>query len=264
MFTEIFIKSMKQSLILWISAAIITFLAGFIQNRTSNTYPTSGTIGIDGQKVSYLLKKVLREKSGYVLMLWTDVIHLEGIVKWRRIDENREWHIDTMKYADGNLTATIPSQDALTEIEYTVALKSNHKEFYLPKNEPGRILFLEPVPLSITIHYYLTLFLGLLLAMRAGLEILNDKPRLRLYSIFTIICFFACAMIFAPVQKAYEMGAIGKKIPPMAKLFEGWLIALVIVWIVNLVLISYSKNPRRWVLTFSILTLLLFFSQNFV
>lgn len=255
---------MKQSLILWIAAATITFLVGFIQNRTSATYPTSGTIGIEGQEVFYHFKKIFKDKNDYVLSLRTNVENLKGIIRWRRRNENQAWQFDTLKYSNGNLSVSIPKQEALTEIEYHILLIYNNKEYFLADNGIEKLLFLGPAPLSIDIHYYLTLFIGILLAMRAGLEYFNIKPRLRLYSIFTLISFFSCAMIFAPVKKAYEIGAIGKSVPPIDKIFEGWLLALVIIWILNLILVSYTKYPRKWVLIFSILTLITFYSQNFL
>lgn len=254
---------MKKSLILWIAAAIITFLIGFIQNRTSSEYPISGTIGIEGREVSYHFKKVHREKNDYVLLIRTDLENLKGIIKWRRRDENQAWQTDTMKFSSGNLSVTIPKQEALSEIEYLIYLNYKNQKYFLPKNRTEKILFLGAVPLSINVHYYLTLAVGILLAIRSGLEYFNNKPRLRLYSIFTLISFFSCAMIFAPIKKAYEMGAIGKSVPPINKIFEGWLQALIIIWIMNLILVSYAKLPRKWVLIFSILTVLIFFSQNF-
>jgi hypothetical protein len=254
---------MKQSFILWTSAVIITFLISFFQNRTSPEYPISGTFVVDGQKVSYHLKKVHRDKGDYILMLRTDVKDLEGIVTWRKYTDKQIWNVETMKYSDGSLIVTIPMQDALSKIEYRISLSYINQKYILPKNHPGNILFLGPVPTSIAINYYLTLFIGLLLAIRAGLDFFNNKARLRLYSIFTLISFFSCAMIFAPVKKAYEMGAIGSTVPPISKLFEVWLIAVVIIWIFNLILVSYSRIPKKWVLISSIITMLLFFSQNF-
>ena len=124
-------------------------------------------------------------------------------------------------------------------------------------------MFLGPVPLSIDIPLLLNVICWNPTGYKSGLETLNNKPRLRLYSIFTLISFFSCAMIFAPVKKAYEMGAIGISIPPIGKLFELWLTLLVLIWVLNLVLVSYSRNPRKWVLAFSVLTLIVFYSQNF-
>ena len=254
---------MKQSLILWISAAVITFLAGYIQNRTSPTYPISGTIGIDGKRVSYHLKKICSNNLDYLMIIRSDIENLKGVIKWRVLDEKQAWQIDTLKYSESNLLAKIPRQPALTEVEYTLQLIHNSKEYFLPKKEINRIKFLGMVPLSIDIHFYLTLFMGFLLAIRTGLEFFSEKPRLRLYSIFTLISFFSCAMIFAPVKKAYEMGVIGKTVPPIGELFDGWLITLVLIWILNLILVSYTKNSKTWVITFSVLTLVIFYSQNF-
>jgi hypothetical protein len=254
---------MKQSLLLWISAAIITFLAGYIQNRTSPTYPVSGTIGIDGEKVSFHFQKSFSNNVDYLIIIRSDVENLKGVIKWRVLDKNQTWQIDTVNISEGNLLAKFPKQPALSEIEYLVILNHKNKEYFLPKNGVEKIKFLGPVPLTIDIHYYLTLFIGLLLAIRAGLEFFNEKPRIRLYSLFTLISFFSCAMIFAPVKKAYEMGAIGKTIPPIGELFDGWLITLVLIWILNLILVSYTKIPKTWVITFSILTLVIFYSQNF-
>jgi hypothetical protein len=255
---------MKQSIILWAAAAIITFLAGFIQNRTSSEYPVSGTIGIEGREVSFHFRKVFRDKGDYVLLIRTDIENLKGIIKWRRRNENQAWQTDTLKYSNGNLSAAIPNQEALSEIEYRIFLNYNNREYFLPEYGIESVLFLGPVPLSINIHFYLTLFVGILLAIRAGLEYFNHKPRLRLYSIFALISFFSCAMIFAPVKKVYEMGAIGKSVPPINKIFEGWLLALIVIWIINLILVSYTKHPKKWVLIFSILTILIFLSQNFI
>jgi hypothetical protein len=168
-----------------------------------------------------------------------------------------------LKISEGNLLAKLPKQPALSEIEYFVILNHKNKEYFLPTKEINRIKFLGMVPPTIDLHFYLTLFIGLLLAIRAGLEFFNEKPRLRLYSIFTLISFFSCAMIFAPVKKAYEMGVIGKSVPPIGELFEGWLVALVLIWILNLILVSYTKISKIWLITFSVLTLVIFYSQNF-
>ena len=254
---------MKQSFILWIVAVIITFLIGFIQNRTSPEYPISGTIGIEGQKVSYLFKRIHRDKTDYEILLRTDNKELNGIVKWKVEKEAGNWNIDTMQYYNEILSAAIPRQNALTEVDYKIVLSHKGKVYFLPKNEVVKVKFLGPVPASIVIHYFLTLFVGILLAVRAGLEIFKNKPKLRLYSIFTLISFFSCAMIFAPVKKAYELGVIGRAVPPIGEIFEAWLILLVIIWVMNLILISYTKNSKMWVIIFSALTILIFFSQNF-
>jgi hypothetical protein len=256
-------QTMKNSIILWISAAIITFLIGFIQNRTATTYPTSGIIGIQSQKVSYHFIKIHRDSSNYSILIRSDLNDLSGILLWRHINGNEVWNSDTLKLIGESLSASIPKQEPQSYIEYRVILVHKGKEYYLPNNRNEKILFLGRVPTSIVIHYYLTLFFGLLLAIRSGLEFFNHKPRLKLHSIFAAISFFACAMIFAPVFKAYELGAIGKYVPPLKSLFDPVLVSFVVIWITAIVLISYIKYPKRWILGCSTLTIIIFIAQNF-
>lgn len=254
---------MKQSLILWISAAMLTFLIGFLQSRTSDSYPISGTIGIEGQKVSYHFNKIQSSKDDFKIMIRTDLTDLAGIVTWRKVNHPSSWEIDTLNFKNGVLTTSIPRQEPLTKLEYKVILYHNSNEYMIPTTEKEEILFLGAVPAPISIHYYLTLFVGLLLSIRAGFETFNEKPRLRLYSIFTLISFISCALIFAPVKTAYELGAINKSVPPITELFAGWLILLVIIWIINLIQVSFTKSAKTWVIVFFILSILIFIGQNF-
>ena len=96
---------MKQSFILWISAAIITFLIGFVQSRTSSYYPISGTFGIEGQKVSYHLKKIHNSNEDFKLVIRTDREDLRGAALWRIDNSQAEWQIDSMQFVDESLTA---------------------------------------------------------------------------------------------------------------------------------------------------------------
>ncbi len=253
---------MKQSFILWISAAIITFLIGFVQSRTSSYYPISGTFGIEGQKVSYHLKKIHNSNEDFKLIIRTDRKDLRGVALWRIDNSQSEWQIDSMQFVDESLTAVIPKQNPLTKVEYKIIISHNNKEFFIPATQAVEVLLLGKVPFTISLHYYLTLFLGLLLAIRTGLESFNNRARLRLYSIFTVISFFSCALIFAPVKKAYEMGIIGKSVPPISDIFEVWLLLLVFLWIAAIVIISYAQRKKIYALSFSIISIIIFLSQN--
>lgn len=248
---------MRQRLVLWISALIITFIIIFIQNRISPTYPSSGTIGIGGQKVTYQFKKIHNCNSDYKIFIRSDLKELKGTLKWKSAKSN-SWNIDTIKNSEGNIFSSIPKTNYPDTIEYKIRLIYGGQEYFLPVSGAEKIMFLGGVPQSIMLHYFLTLFVGLLLAVRGGLEYFNEKPRLKLYSIFTLISFFSCALIFAPVQKAYQIGAIGKFVPPLEQIFENWLIAIVLLWICNLIAISFLKNSKKWILISSLLTLLIF------
>lgn len=254
---------MKQAFILWTTAAVITFLTGYIQNRFSPYYPVSGSIAIDGHKVSYFLHKIAKANKDHSIFIRTDLENMKGVLKWKKNGENEKWVTDSLTYSNGALSTVILKQNALTKIAYEIVIEHNAKAFYLPDTSRQELLFLGSVPASISIHYFLTLFLALLLAVRSGLEALANRPRLRLYAIFALISFISCSLIFAPVKKAYEIGAIAKSVPPIGELFEIWLIAFVIIWILDLLLVSYSKKGRISTIVFAVLTVLIFLTQNF-
>lgn len=253
---------MKQPIILWISAAIITFLTGYFQNRTSSYYPISGTFGIGGQKVSYRLKKLHNSTEDFKLIIRTDRQDLRGVALWRDYNSQTKWQIDSMQFVNESLVAVIPKQNPLAKVEYIIILSHNNKEFFIPSTQAVKVLFLGKVPFTISLHYYLTLFVGLLLSIRTGLESFNNRARLRLYSIFTVISFFSCALIFAPVKKAYEMGIIGKSVPPISEIFEAWLLLLMFLWIAAVIVISYAHKKKIYALSFAIISIIIFFSQN--
>ncbi|NWF90623.1 MAG: hypothetical protein HXY50_14320 [Ignavibacteriaceae bacterium] len=253
---------MKQAVILWLSAIVITFISGFIQNRISPDYPISGVISIEGEEVSYLFKKFHRKLEDFEIILRTKKSDLNAFVKWKKKNENDIWYIDSMKYSNSGLAAKIPTQSPLTEVIFKIILTTKNKTFTLPKAGYVNLTFLGAAPKSITIHYYFTLFFGLLLAVRAGLEAFSHKPRFRLYSIFTLISFFSCALIFAPIQRAYEMGIVGRSVPPAEKIFELWLLLLVGYWILTLVLSSFTKYSKFCVSLAAVLTILNFVFHN--
>lgn len=253
---------MKQTIILWIAAGVLTFLAGFLQSRTSPNYPINGTIGIEGKKVSYHLEKIHKSKDEFKIIIQTEIENLMGVLAWRTLNSSDGWIIDSLKLSNNVLTAIIPVQNPLTEVEYKLKILYKSKEYFIPSTETQKVLFLGQVPKTILIYYYLTLFVGLLLSLKTGLEYFNNKPRIRLFSIFTLISFFSCAFIFAPVKKAYEMGIIGKSVPPINKLFQAWLLLLVFFWIVETIVVSSSKYKTKYALIFSIMTLIVFLTQD--
>lgn len=253
---------MKQSIILWMSAGVLTFLAGFLQIRTSPNYPISGTFGIEGKKVSYHLDKVQRSNNAFKILIQTDVENIKGTVAWRLSNSSDIWTVDSLQYNNNTLISYIPQQNPLTKVEYQIKLLHNSKEYFIPTTETQKVLFLGQVPKTISFHYYLTLFIGLLLALKTGLEYFNHKPRIRLFSIFTLISFFSCALIFAPVKKAYEMGIIGESVPSLNEIFQIWLLILVVLWIAELIVVSYSKHKKNYALISSIITLFFFLTQD--
>ena len=254
---------MKQSIILWIAALIISFSTGYIQSTLSPDYPANGTISMYSGDVSYSFDKVYRNKGDFNVWVVSDFKGLNGYLEWKDKD-SANWQKVEMLPSRGAIAAKIPAHPPLSFVEYRVVLNDNGKAYLAPKDGAVQLQFLGHVPSQIMMFYYITLFAGLLLGIRTGLDGFKDKPRIKLYTIFTLISFFSFTLIFSTVKKGCELGIIGgTKVAQINELFSSGPVLLFILWIAALILIFNSKSPKFWALSASALTVITFLLGKF-
>ena len=246
----------KQTIILWVSALIITFLTGYLESIFSSDYPITGTIGINGQQVSYKFDKIFRGKDGYTVLIRTDLQDLKGILKWQNEDNKFIWNSVQMISGDGILHAEIPKQSPKTIAEYEVKLIWEDSTYTLPQ---CKIQFLGEVPRMIMFLFYFSLLGGLLFSIRTGLEYFNENQKIKKLSLFTVTFFFVLAIAVNPLKKSYELEAINKSVPNITALFDYQSLLLLFIWVVGMVIVFKLKNPKPAVLILSIITILIFF-----
>ena len=247
---------MKRLLILWGGALLLTFLTGYIQSGTSEYYPVTGTIGIDAKKVTYKFDKIYNGKGNYKFIIRTDVPSVEGIVKWKKQNTN-EWNTIELNRDENVLYAEIPVQEAGDIILYYTKLYKDNRTFNLP-GVPVTLLFLGYVPPTISFLSFLTLFGGLLLSFRVGLEYFNDNQKIKKLSLFAVSFFFLYSIAVTPLRKSYELNAINNRVVPITDLFDLQSIVLFVLWIVAMVTVFKMSNPKKSALVFSVLTALVF------
>ncbi len=254
---------MKQSIILWIAACVITFSAGFIQSTISPHYPENGTLSTYSGDVSYSFDKIYRGKGDYTVWVLSNFKGLKGNLEWKDVDSSN-WQKVKMLPSRQAIVAKIPAHSPLSKVEYKVVLDDNGRTYSIPKKGTVQLEFMGHVPSPITMFYYITLFAGLLLAIRTGLESFKEKPRLRLYTLFTLISFFSFTLVFSTVKKGCELGLIGTtKIVPITDLFSSGPVLLFIIWIAALILIFNIKKPKVWAISASVVTIITFLYGNF-
>ncbi len=254
---------MKQSIILWIAALIISFSAGYIQSTLSPDYPANGTVSMDSGDVSYSFEKVYRGKGDFKVWVVSDFTGLKGILEWKNVDSSN-WNKVDMQPSGEAIAARIPAHPPLSRVEYRALLSDNGRIYPVPNNGAVRLQFLGHVPSQLMMFYYITLFAGLLLGVRAGLEGFKDKPRIKLYTIFTLISFFSFTLIFSTVKKGCELGIIGgTKVAPINELFSSGPVLLFTLWIAALILIFNTQKQKLWALSASALTVIIFLAGKF-
>lgn len=231
----------KQKLILWLSAVLLAVLLSYFKSVTSADYPVSGTIAINGEKVTYAFDKKFNGKSDFKISLRTDSNKLTGFVVWYK---NNSPIKDTvqLKKEDGFLSCSIPQQKPGTEILYKVFLQSNNSITQIPPGQMLQTKFWGFVPASISSTLIVTFFLGLLLSIRIGLTFFETRPKAKTFAIFTLISFSLYGLFLVPVKRLFELGAVNQAPPQMFEMFSLPHLAFAFLWLVVSIGMFNSKN----------------------
>lgn len=249
---------MKQSLILWIGAAVITFLAGFLQSRLSNEYPISGSIGIEGKEVGYKLDRVYYGNDDYKFFLKSELSGLEGSLYWMT-DGSSNWNTSNLSASGEILSGKIPNYKPSTNIKYFIKVTSNGISYNIPPdNKPVNLTFYSKIPASVNFYYLFTLLGGLLLAVRTGLEYFHTPNLIKKLNIFTLIFIVVNVFAFHPLRTTYKLGAVGKTVISITQMFQLPSILLLLTWILATVLIFNTKKFKIWAPLAALITLFIY------
>ncbi len=249
---------MKQSIILWTAAAVITFVAGFLQSRLSSEYPVSGSFGIEEKETGYKLDRVYYGNDAYRFFLKTESDSLTGTVFWKNKGSS-SWNSSELSQKAEIVSGSIPQQEPGSKVSYYIKLHHNGKEYIIPGKGEGIIMtFYRKVPGSINFYYWATLLVAILLAVRTGLEYFRFPGNLKKIEIFTLIAVIANVFVFNPVRMTYKFGSVGKSVISLTAMFPLSSVLLLATWIIATALIFNTKNFRIWAPAAAILTILIF------
>jgi hypothetical protein len=116
----------KENMILWVSSFVITFMVLYITNLFSPDYPITGTIGINGQKVSYRFEKNHFGKEDAKIIIRTDVKGLTGNVYWKN-ESDSIWFSHKLTNSDLVLSSDFPSLKPGKKLKYYVEVSYKNK-----------------------------------------------------------------------------------------------------------------------------------------
>jgi hypothetical protein len=252
----------KQILILWTGAFIIAFLAAYFSTVTDRDFPLSGTIGIGGRQLTYRFEKKVRTSDSLAVVLRNDADSVSAYMDVYAKDTVRVF----FKPSDNGRTlraaymiANIPAT-----LQYAVFVKQKESVFQLPPDgSTMKTLCVGKVPAQIMQVYYLTLFLGLLLAVRTAMEYFTEGKKIKKLALFTTISFNLFGFFVVPVMRAFELNIIDKSIVQPTELFGVNALVPGLSWIGITVFLFSSKKEKPAALFAGIITILLIIGLHF-
>ena len=249
---------MKQRVLFWILAALITILTAYYQRVTGPTYPVSGKVSLNGQTISYTLDRSHPGPANAPVKIKTDDASIHGEVSWKRYRSDDEWTRVPMKYEDGFLVAELPHQPPAGKLIYKLELRQGDQRVSVPGSDPIVIRFRGDVPVASFILHLAAMFAAMLLSTRTGLEHFSKEPKFKKLTFWTLGSLFVGGFIFGPAMQYYAFDTWWTGWPVGTDLTDNKTAVAFIVWIIAAFALYKAKNPRRWVLGAAIVLIVVY------
>lgn len=245
---------MKNNIILWISSFLIVFVLSYLKSIFSENYPITGTIGVDGLKLTYKL-----DKEGYgdkhKLMLRSDnenvtaiaIVQKDSLVKFDFYKEN----IFLVTELDRKITGK--------EFRYHLIVINKNNEYRIPEIGEVSFIFYGKISKMLSAMLNLFLFVGIILIVRSGLEYFNKNLMTKKFLVLAGVVWLTFVMLINPLYLSYKYEYINHIITPIQSLFPINHLLILILLIVTVIL-SFNKRfkDKPVSLIFSVVALILF------
>lgn len=248
----------KQNLILWIGSIVVVFVISYLNKITSAEYPVTGTIGIEGKKVSYRFQKIIYGNDDYTFEIRTDLDSLKGKYYYKS-QSSDVWQTKPLISKDFLLVGTLPYQKPETSLDYYAELNYKDSSILIPDNKFVNITYFGKIPIVIDVLRFILMYGGLVLAVRAGLESFSQNNKTKKFSVMFLIIFLTLNALIDPLYLTYKYGFINKTIPVIGRLFDPAKLMIFILWIITTVILFKGSKFKYTALVSAVLTLMIFF-----
>ncbi len=252
---------MQKRLIRWILAILITISAAVYQRMTGPSYPLKGKIEIDGQEISYRLKRSHGGDGSQPVNLALKDTSFNVYLLYKRYKTADDWKKIPMQRSNEQLQGALPHQPPAGKLEYYLLLEKNDAQYSIPKETTVITRFKGAVPKSALIPHILFMFIGMLMSTLAGLEALFKGGKTLKYTLIACLTLFIGGMIFGPFVQKHAFDAYWTNFPISYDLTDNKLLIAMICWLTALwrVWKSKGKNARWWAVTAAVILLLVYF-----
>ena len=244
--------SKKQSVWLWVFAAIFTISIAFYQKMTGPTYPKRGTVELNGKEYKFkLLTSFDGDKAPIELKIPESV---NGTVKYRIFRSKDEWKTINMVRKDETLFAELPHLPPAGKFEYIVTVNDGSKDYQLYET-PVVIRYKGAVPLYILIPHIIFMFTAMLYSTRTGIEAIFKGSRTFRYTKVTLVSLFIGGLVLGPIVQKYAFGDFWTGWPFGGDWTDNKTIFAFLFWAIAGFALHKNKQNRLWPIIASIVLL---------
>lgn len=256
---------MNRSAWLWIVALLITLASARWQRVTGPTHELPGDVVVGGAKIHYVLPRTHKGVGGPTVEI-RKAPGLVGTVEWKRLGSRDAWTEVPMARNGDALVAELPHEMPGQKLWYRVRLAgapgtplgAANASVLLPPLRPAAIRYTGPVPVGVLLPHILLMFLGMLLSARAGLEVLQQAPRFRALTYWTLVALVVGGLVFGPLVIHYAFGGWWTGWPVGSDITDNKTLIAVLAWILAALLVGRARLGRAVVGLAALVTLVIF------
>ncbi len=229
--------------LLWIAALALMLAAAVWQRLTGPTHPRRGSAAVAGQEVRW---RLLRSSvSGQPFMVAVPAPPgVTGVVQYRRYPTNEPFQDVAMSREGGTLVALLPTQPPAGKLEYCVVLATPSGPLRVPEGEPVVMRFKGDVPALLLIPHVLTMFVSMMIGVRAALAAALGRPESRRYAWVAVVGIAIGGLVLGPIVQKYAFGAYWTGWPFGTDLTDDKTLGMWLAWVAALVVLERRRDPR--------------------
>jgi hypothetical protein len=241
----------------WALAVVITLGTLVWQRMTGPTYPARGVVELGGQAISMKLGRSNSTASDQPVRVRVADSRVAGEVVWRRYPSSEPWQVLELKREGAELRTMLPRQPVSGKLEYQVRLWLGGQQAVFPKR-PAVTRFRGDPPTAVLIPHIIAMFVGLLVATRAGIEALAQRRDLRPLVRTTLAFFLLGGFVLGPLVQRFAFGQWWTGVPFGWDLTDNKTLLAALAWAFALWRLRGGRPARGATFAAALITLVVF------
>jgi hypothetical protein len=235
------------SVVLWVFAVLIMFLAADYQEKTGPTKEFKGGFEVGGEAFEFALLRSGNTDQDAPITVPDPGEGVKGELIYKRHPTPDPFTVVQMESVAGELQAMLPAQPAAGKLEFYVVLSTPEGQVRIPEGEETLIMrFKDPVPLGVLVPHVICMFIALLVGVRTALGAVFYPEGVKRLAWTTLALMTLGGMILGPIVQKYAFGAFWTGWPHGYDLTDNKTLVMWIVW-VGVVLVLWNRpSPRDW------------------
>ncbi len=241
-------------ILIWILGFLITTGAAVFQRMTGPTHPYKETVNLNHKDYKLKFTRSLSTNEESAIEIPVDNTNISGTISYRIYPSQTPFCGDILEHTEKGLKAYLPKQSAAGKVEYQILLTDGTTIYHTPFL---LVRYKDPVPDILLISHIITMFLGMFLAVVAGLMALTNFRKYVRTFLWSTLLLFIGGMILGPIVQKYAFGEFWTGIPFGWDLTDNKTLIMILVFAFACYK-NYKKPSRLWTIIAVIIMLLVY------